>query len=582
MSALIPTRYSQGAKWNKVEFLAPRVIAEAQAVSSPIAKDRRADGEVLMAQHRLPGPSDDPTPIPLPQRVSEDRFARPDLQEAFAVIGQRKWSIALITLIVVGIALFVSSEQVPIYESETEVLVRSVDLDPGSANVAPPNLATEERLAASVAVAEVAADIQVSDDSPEDLLAGLSVDFPSDTEILTLSYRHPEPVIAQERAQTFAEAYLEYRRRTLTEALSSSAEALEEEVRALRTRKEALEAQLARLDEDSPLAASTESELALVQGLLLQRQLDQLSLQGSVNVGSIVKPAALPSSPVSPNHVLNAGFALGAGLGLGIGLAFLRDRFSGRLRTVPEVESLAGTHVLATIPQIPTWNKRKIPLLVARTEWQSPAAEAYRVLRTNLQSVVTSQGLRSILITSPRAGEGKSSTLANLGFVLAAAGKRVILVSADLRRPRLHEFFDLAPDTGLTDVLLGRAGPDDALFPVTSPASSTETLKVLPSGSATENPAELLSKNAMNDLLRDLEQRADLVLIDAPPLLPVSDALVLAPIVSGVLLVIGPGSTTSSAVLSSRQQLNKVAVRSLGIVLNGHDAAMGAAYYGYG
>lgn len=538
-----------------------------------------------MAQGHLPTGYEDLPPVaPFRHANPGVQRSRPDLQEALTVIGQRKWSIAAVTLIVVGLALSISAQQVPVYESTSGVLVRSVDFDPSSSTASAPNLATEVNLAESTAVAEVAAELLGGDLSLSKLVAGLTVDFPPETEILTFAYQDSDPAVAQKRAQTFAEAYLEYRRRTITNALSSSAQSLKDEIKVLVEREHSLERQLEAISDTDPRRSSLEAQLSLVQGVLLQTQLDQLSLQGRVNVGSIVDPAVLPTSPVSPNHVANASFALIAGLALGIGLAFLRDKLSGRLRTVPEIEFMAGTGVLGTIPQIPTWNKKKIPLVVTRSDWRSPAAEAYRILRTNLLSLAANQDVRSVLVSSPRPGEGKTATVANLGFVLAGAGKRVILVSADLRRPRLDQFFDLHSRMGLTDVLMGKTDNlEQALFPVqpTAGASGTEWLKVMPSGSSIEDPAELLSRGAMQTLLKDLEQRADLVLIDTPPLLPVTDALVIAPMVSGALIVLGPRSVTSGVISSVRQQLAKVGANTLGLVLNGQEPSTMSAYYGY-
>lgn len=508
------------------------------------------------------------------------RDTRPDIEEALYVLRQRKWSILGIAVVVVALALVVSSRRTPIYQAEASVLVTPLE---GASEVpTDPNLATEAVLAGSVAVAEVVAERLGLDDGPRDLLSGLSVDSPEGTEILELSYRHSNPAEARQLAQAFAEGYLEYRRRTATEALVESAEAIRGELAALERRLERVEGELAGTDEDDPRFSNLESEASLLQGLILQRQLDELALRDRVSVGDVVEPAAEPSTPTSPNHVVNAGFGLAAGLALGIGLAFLRDRLSGRLRTDDEVETYLGASVLGTIPRVPAWRKGKEAFLVTRTDWRSPAAEAYRIVRANLLSVASAYEAKSILVTSAHTGEGKTATVANLGVVFARAGKRTVVVSADLRRPRLHSFFNSRHPIGLADVLAGRAPLTDALVSFQYPqGSGLDNLRLVPTGSIPDNPAELLTSGNVIKVLKELESIADIVLIDAPPVLPVSDALVLAPLVQGMVLVIGPRSATRSSVTSARQQMEKVGARVLGGVLNGPEAGMTQGYYTY-
>jgi capsular exopolysaccharide synthesis family protein len=212
---------------------------------------------------------------------------------------------------------------------------------------------------------------------------------------------------------------------------------------------------------------------------------------------------------------------------------------------------------------------------------RSVAGEAYRVLPTNLVAAVAREGLKSILITSPDHREGKTTTSANLGIALAQAGKRVILVSADLRRPRLHEFFRIPRGPGLSEVLRGKEAVGRAVRSFDSSISAhVQNLRVLPSGGAVDNPAELLASGTMTKVLEALEGEADLVVVDVPPLLPVSDAVSLAPQVDGVLLVVGPKSTTSISLASCRKQVDNVGARFLGVVLNDLERGM-VQSYGY-
>ena len=517
-----------------------------------------------------------------PPRVEQ----RTDLQEALEILWRYKWSILVITLLTVAVALFVSSRQTPVYESKASVLVTPIDLGTGAIPEVP-NLPTEAELMSSVLIADIVADNLKIQADPRDLLANLSVDQPTDTEILEVTYRDSVPVEARRLATGFAQAYLQYRRATATEKVTKAAQALQVELDALQRRLEAIEKELARLADDEPGRGALESEQAILQNLILQAQLDRLDLPDEITVGRIIQPASTPSSPVSPNHFVNGLFGLFAGLALGIGLAFLRDRMSGRLRSPEEAEDYLGAPVLGAIPQVPEWHRRKQTFLVTRAKWQSPASEAYRILRTNVLAAASTLGTKSIVVTSAHAGEGKSATVANLGIVLARAGKRVSMVSADLRRPRLHEFFRQDGSVGLVDVLAGRVPLDGAVKMITLPTPaaldlSTVSLAILPSGRVPEDPAELLTSETMKRVLSELERTSDIVLIDVPPALPVTDALIVASVADGVLLVIGPKGDTRSSVMSARQQLDKVGARVLGGVLNGPDASSMSSYtYSY-
>jgi capsular exopolysaccharide synthesis family protein len=518
----------------------------------------------------------------LPSRTSSGYTeARPELREALEIVWQRKWSIIGISVLLVGLAIFLSNRQTPIYESEAAVLVTPLDPEEDPAGVTELNVDTEREVAGSFAVAEVVAESLDIEASPRELLTGLDVSTPEDTEILEFTYSHSDPREAQRRAQAFASGYLEYRRQSINERIAGSGASLERELRTLNKQFAIVDRQLDRLPEDDPDRFSLELEAELLRGRILDRQLDRLALREDFTEGRVVQPADLPSEPVSPNHLANAGFALAAGLGLGIGLAFLRDRLSRRLRSDEEVEQQAGAPVLGAVPRIPSWRRRKQAYLVTRSEWSSTAAESYRFLRTNLLSAAGPYDAKTILITSAYLGEGKTATASNLAVTLARAGKRVVLVSADLRRPRLQQFFPTRGQAGLTEVLSGKVALSDALVRGQSARGSQENLSLVLSGKTTQDTSELLSSEAMLTVVQQLKEDFDFVIIDAPPVLPVTDATILARIVDGVLLVIGPRSLTRSTVSSTRQQLDKVGANVLGVLLNGTGLGIRSFYYTY-
>jgi capsular exopolysaccharide synthesis family protein len=510
----------------------------------------------------------------------------PDLQEALAVVWHRKWSILAIALLTLGVALFLSSRQTPVYESQVRLLVTPLEgVEADSLSSSTLNLATESELVSSVAVARIVATNLSIPGPPRNLLGDLRVDNPEGTEILEISYSDPVPRQAQQLSMGFAEAYLQFREETVTRGILKSAEAIQSEIAVLTEQLQTMERQLQGMSATDPNRSSLEAQASLVRSSILDRQLAQARLPREVTVGRIIEPADQPSSPVSPNHVVNGAFGLMAGLAIGVGLAFLNDRLSERLRSSEAIEINLEAPVLGTIPRVPAWRHRKEAFLVSTVQWRSPASEAYRILRTNVLSAASALGVKSIVITSAYSGEGKSTTAANLGVVLARAGKHVTLVSADLRRPRLHEFFNRDEPGGLIDVLAGRLTLDRALQEVILPThgfdTSSASLRLLPSGSVADDPGELLTSRTMARVLKEIETLSDIVLIDVPPVLPVTDALVVAEVTKHVLLVIGPEGSTRPAITSARQQLDRVGARILGGVLSGLKPVIAQRYDSY-
>lgn len=494
-------------------------------------------------------------------------FLRPNLEEPLTVLRLHKRSILAIVLLSVVAGLFVSIRQTRIYEAQAKILV-----SPDVANQAP-NLATEAQLVSSVAVAQLVAENLDISGAPAKLLANLRVDRPIDTDILEVSYRDADPLTAQRRAQGFAEAYLEYRREGLTEQQQDSVQAIQDQLSALQQRIDQTEQTLESIALDDPSRAALESRVTILQEAIAQGKLDELALTDLGTIGTIFQEAALPTSPINPKHVVTVTLGLVAGLALGIGLAFSRDRLSGRVRSVDEIEEHLEAPVLGSIPRMSKWRNSKEPVAITLTDWRSSSAEAYRMLRTSVLSTASSYGAKSIVVTSLYRGEGRSATVANLGVVLAMAGKKVSLVSADLRQPRLHEFFGCEGRYGLTEVLAQERRLDKVLQGITLatlPWSHVSRigLRILPSGRVPEDPPELLTSDRMSGVLRELEEISDIVLIDTPPLLPVSDALVVASVADAVILVIGPESFDRSSLISARQQLDLVVSHTLGGVLN--------------
>jgi capsular exopolysaccharide synthesis family protein len=268
--------------------------------------------------------------------------------------------------------------------------------------------------------------------------------------------------------------------------------------------------------------------------------------------------AVPPTSPTEPRPVLNIALGLVLGLIAGIGLALLRNAFDQSIRSRDQLRRALDAPVLGMIGADNDLPKHP---LAFRERRRSRVAEAYRYLRTNLQFVDVNDDHRVILVASAGPGEGRTTTVCNLALAMAAAGRRVLVIEADLRHPRAADLFGVERTVGLTNILAGRTEW------MTAVQRWKNLLDVLPSGPLPQNPGELLSLPTMARLLADVRAEYDVVIIDSPPLGPVSDALVLAPLVDGVVLVVRWGKTTTSAVEDAAESLDVVSARLLGSVM---------------
>lgn len=290
---------------------------------------------------------------------------------------------------------------------------------------------------------------------------------------------------------------------------------------------------------------------------------------------SEAQPAVQPSSP---NVTLNLGLGLIAGLALGVGIAVLRTSLDNRVRTPRDATQITGAPAIGAIAF--DAKARERPLIV-HADPLSPRAESFRALRTNLQ-FLDMGGRSSFVVTSSIPSEGKSTTTINLAIALADAGKRVALLDTDLRKPKVAEYLSIEGGAGLTDVLIGRAKVNEVMLPW-----GGRSLYVLPAGKIPPNPSELLGSQQMTVLLEMLERDFDVVLCDAPPLLPVTDAAILARATSGALMVVSAGKTTKHQLTGATEALNTVGAKLAGFIMSmvptrGPDSYYAAYGYGYG
>jgi polysaccharide biosynthesis transport protein len=341
--------------------------------------------------------------------------------------------------------------------------------------------------------------------------------------------------------------------------------------------------------EYSLLKRDVESYRTLYEGLM--EKLKEAGVTAGLRSNNIrsVDKARVPTYPSEPNVPRNLTFALALGLTTGIGLAFLLEGIDNTVRTPEQAQAISGLPSLGMIPlgsksgieaaakRLTVASSREAVELVTQARPQSQMAESYRALRTSL--LLTSLGgpPKVILITSALPQEGKTTTSINTAIVLAQKGTRVLLIDADLRRPSIHKALGIGPKTGLSNVLTGNATLQQAV----GRSNILPTLFVLTAGTPPPNPAELLASSNMKDILAELREQYDHIVVDTPPTLSVTDAVVMSTRADAVVLVIRSGQTTKQALRRSREILMQVNARVAGVLLNAVDLSSPDYYYYY-
>ena len=320
------------------------------------------------------------------------------------------------------------------------------------------------------------------------------------------------------------------------------------------------------LTNDQSGSQQLQSTLALYQqihaNLLSSYENIRLSRLRSTSNIFPVEPAITPTAPIRPKPITNTGLGAIVGLLLAGGIVFLIEYLDDSIKNPSDVERILGLSVLGYIAEIKLGSKNKGGMNITYQP-RSPVAEAFRSLRTNLEFAGVNQSLRTILVTSPGQGDGKTTIAVNLASIFAQGGKHVTLIDADLRRPMIHRFFDLDNHVGLTDIFRGRL----TLEAVSHSWNGTGELTVITTGSLPPNPAELLASEKMSQLLTSIKSQKDMVIIDSPPSI-VTDAQVLAAKVDGVVIVLWPGHTHWEEVRAMLEQFRRAEARVVGVVFN--------------
>jgi tyrosine-protein kinase len=518
----------------------------------------------------------------------------------YLAVFKRQFSLIIaVALLGAAAAAAYSFRRTPVYESTTAVLVKAITsnaFDPGQRVDQQLNMFNQRQLAQSEPVATLAAKSLGAAATPAQLLKHVTVDVPANSQIIRIHYRDTVPLTAQRGADAFAKAYLDFRKSDAKNQADASRADIESDIASLRK-----ELNQATGTAANPNASEGVKRAASNKAGQLERRIEKLDEQVNAfrgldfTPGTLISPAGLPRRPASPKHNLDVGIGLMVGLFLGVVLAFVRDRTDDRLRGREDLAERLERPVLATIPPLSkrvreegrlSWKKRHKNSLVTLEQTNSPAAESYRTLRTRMARLASQLDINSVMVVSSGVGEGKSTTAANLAVVLAETGKDVLLVSADLRRPRVHQFFGLPNKSGLANLLADGSAPNkrpggaaNGKQMASELWSVAPNLWVILSGPLPPHPSALMDSDAMRQFLKEQRDLFDFIILDCPPAMVVADSLALAPLADAVLVVADAKESDRDTVSRLKEELEQVGGRIIGSVLNRSKQASKNAYY---
>ena len=531
--------------------------------------------------------ADPPLPVLEPEGLT--------LRDYAGIIWRRKWLIVLIVVVATASAFFYTSRKTKQYEAGATMFYRQpLDLANPLSNTSTDIVSIDREMAT---IGDILAGRQLQT-SAEAILKRQNVDLSPG---YTITAAQPSTSTSNTSTTSFGSNGVVVTGRSASPTLAAAA------ANAFTTAYIAWDAQQSRAQIAAAIPAvqrrlaqyATQGAAAMdsTEYILLTQQLRDLQILQDTTVGNyhMLTPATTPTRPVAPNIKRATVLGFGVGLFVALCLALLLEQFDTRVRRPEDIAALLRRPTLGRIPPISRKALGESALVTLRHP-DGHVAEAFRMVRTNLEFMAVDDEIRSLAVTSCAMGEGKSVFVANLAASMAMAGKKVVVVDADLRRPRQHKLFDIPNDRGLSTALVGKSRLDESLVPVKlSPpvegeddrdyaawARSVEALThllVLPSGPIPPNPGEMTSSRRLEMIIESLGKQADVVIVDTPALLAVGDTAAIAARVDGILLLADVKIVRRPQLQAAAEQLMRLPVKLLGTVVRLHDSRSGAYSY---
>jgi succinoglycan biosynthesis transport protein ExoP len=527
-----------------------------------------------------------------PNERKADRREVLELRDYINVLVNRRWIIIGTVAVVLALTLIFTFIQAPIYQSKVEILSEvssasesvlgsfftSALFDPDRYIQTQTEIIKTDTMAQAVETAlrikyeeneklrQEGEDVYIPDEIPTagELASMVDVQQVERTNIFDIVITNQDRLLAQDIAQAYAEEYIASRQLAAIQQISEARREVWNRIQEVEDEIERAAEEISQYTEGNvPTEVLNEAQRAVNLWVSLYEKYITLRIAESLEQRGleIIQPAK-PGAKTSPRPTRNAILAIFLGLILGVGLAFLVEYLDDTLHSREDFEKYYDTSIIGEIPHIAPDTLPQNHIIYFEMP-QHPSVEGYRTLRTNLQFLNLEGDMRIILFTSAGPEEGKSTVMVNLGAALSEMGKKVLLVEADLRKPVLDKYFKIAPGKGISNVISGTATLEEAVQ-----STGYDNLYFLAAGVKPPNPAELVASEAMRSLLQKAKQSADFVLVDSPPVLAASDAMALAPMVDGVIIMAGFDRADRDSARRTTELLKKVNARILGLVIN--------------
>jgi succinoglycan biosynthesis transport protein ExoP len=517
--------------------------------------------------------------------MEELKYDEIDLRRFAQVLWHWAWLIVLCGLLAGGAAFVVSRLQTPIYQATTTLLINQAPSAQSSDYTA---VLTADRLAATY--------VQMLTTRPvlEETLSRLELTTPIDefekainaslltnTQLIELKAEDPNPARAADIANTLATVFSEQNDARQAERYAASKTNLQNQLDTLQADIASRQARLAALGSPSSASGQAEvdrltTEVTQMRGsyATLLKSYEDLRLAEAQSASNLIQvaPATPPTDPVRPRTLLNTLLAAIVGGMLAVGGVFVIEYLDDSVKSKDDVTHRLGLPVIGTLVKFPE-NGGEVPYVALHP--RSPVAESFRALRSNISFAAVDKPIHRLMVTSPGPRVGKSTVAVNLAVAFAQSGRRVALLDADLRRPRLHHNLGLSNQQGLSDLFVSDSLNLDGRLQ----ATAYDHLWALTSGKLPPNPAELLASERMAAILDLLGEEVDLIVVDAPPAVVVTDPVVLGPRMDGILMVLEPGKTKLAAAQQALEEFQRSGSRVIGVVFNNVPQRR-AGYYG--
>ena len=510
-----------------------------------------------------------------------------ELQAYLQILWRRKWFILLVTALVTAAAYFYTLNLTPSYVSTTTLRVITIGSDGLSGR---PDYQYTELLMNTYAAIVTGGTARTELARQLNLPArpSISVNIVRNTELMRIQSEATDPAVARDVADAAAELLIRESRKQFSGDGQSMRDILNiqiEQVRAeLDAAREDYDQLLQNPSSDSATLDTARQSIEIREQTFanLLRQYETARVNEAVRANSVyvVERANLPRNAAFPNQNINVGLGLLLGLFVGIGLAFLIDNLDTRLYSNDQIEAVTHARVIGEIPRAKD-NKLRIAY---SGNGHTAQSEAFRRLRVNVLAphIDIDDGVKTILVTSAKAGEGKSTVAGNLGATMAQSGRQTVVIDCNIHDPSLHKLFNLSNDAGLTDILTGRVTTPGAIQTTAIPrldiiASGANlftpmngTKAIMPTGlvERISQGAELLGSPTMTAILEQLREKYDIVILDSPGLMDITDAIVLAPLVDEIVLVVSRQRAQRDQLRAVQQQLTNIKAKAVGVVVN--------------